>query len=128
MEPVFLALDEVLELHAGVIDRHGGSPEIRDMGLLESALAVPRSGSLGVYFHADLHSMAAAYLFHIVKNHPFVDGNKRTGALAAFVFLRLNGLTLVCSSNALVRQVIAVAEGRSDKVTIARFFRRHARG
>ncbi len=127
MEPVFLGLEEVLEIHADLIETFGGSSGVRDMGLLESALSMPRAGSGGVYFHADVHEMAAAYLFHIVKNHPFVDGNKRTGALSAHVFLRLNGILLDCSNDELAEQVIAIAEGRQDKRSTTDFLRKHAR-
>jgi len=127
MPPLFLGLDEVLELHRDQIERYGGSAGVRDLGLLESALAAPQAGSGGEYFHADLREMAAAYLFHIVRNHPFVDGNKRVGALAAFVFLRLNGRTLTASERAFERLVRRVADGRADKATVIAFFRRHAR-
>ncbi|HEU4394714.1 MAG TPA: Fic family protein, partial [Planctomycetota bacterium] len=74
MQPDFLGLDEVLEIHRDQIARYGGRPGVRDMGLLESALAMPRAGAAGQWFHADLHEMAAAYLFHIAQNHPIVDG------------------------------------------------------
>src|SRR3954454_3965932 len=86
----FLSLSRVLRIHRSSIDAYGGEPSVRDMGLLESALAQPRAAFGGEFLHEDLAAMAAAYLFHIVANHPFVDGNKRTGALAAFVFLGLN--------------------------------------
>jgi len=125
--PVFLGLDEVLEIHADQIRRYGGSAGVRDMGLLESALAMPRAGAGGRYFHADLCEMAAAYLFHIARNHPFVDGNKRVAAMAAYVFLGMNGLTLRAPGPAFERLVRFVAEGRADKAAIATFLRRHAR-
>jgi death-on-curing protein len=125
MTPVFLGLDEVLEIHRDQIERYGGSSGVRDMGLLQSALAMPQAGSGGQYFHADLYEMAAAYLFHIVKNHPFVDGNKRVGAMAAFAFLKLNGITLKASEPAFEKVVLSVAEGTTDKAAIARFFRKH---
>jgi death-on-curing protein len=70
--------------------------------------------------------MAAAYLFHIVKNHPFVDGKKRVGALAAFTFLRLNGITLKSTNPAFERLVLSVAKGKTDKASVAAFFRKHA--
>ena len=128
MEPDFLGLDEVLEIHADQIARHGGRPGVRELGLLESALGMPRAGAGGRYFHADLFEMASAYLFHIVKDHPFVDGNKRAGAMAAFVFLLLNGQTLTTSNPELERAVRGVADGRSDKAAVAAFLRRHCRG
>src|SRR5690349_11646059 len=125
MDPVFLGLDQVLEIHTGLIEAYGGGPGIRDLGLLESALSTPRAGSGGQYFHVDSYEMAAAYLFHIVKNHPFVDGNKRSGALCCYVFLRLNGLELECTNEALVDLVLAVAEGSRDKAAVTAFLRRY---
>ena len=127
MDPVFLGLDEALEIHRDQIERYGGSAGVRDMALLQSSLAMPRAGSGGQYFHTDLHEMAAAYLFHVVKNHPFVDGNKRVGAMAAFVFLELNDLRLEVSEPAFEKRVLSVAEGKSDKATVAAFFRKHAK-
>jgi death-on-curing protein len=127
MTPVFLSLDEVLEIHGDQIERYGGRLGIRDMGLLQSALALPQAGSGGEYFHSDLCEMAAAYLFHIVQNHPFVDGNKRVGAMAAFTFLLLNGILLKAPEPAFESLVLSVAKGKSDKAAIAGFFRKHAR-
>ena len=127
MEPVFLGLEEALEIRRDQIERYGGSAGIRDMGLLQAALAMPRAGSGGEYFHTDLHEMAAAYLFHIVMNHPFVDGNKRVGAMAAFTFLKLNGITLRAPEPAFEKVVLSVAGGKSDKAAVAAFFRKHAR-
>jgi len=90
MEPIFLTLDEVMEIHDHQMELHGGNTSIRDFDLLESAVAQPYSGFGDDYFHKDLYEMAAAYLYHITQNHPFVDGNKRTGAQAADVLpLRL---------------------------------------
>jgi death-on-curing protein len=126
MTPVFLSLDEVLEIHGDQIERYGGRLGIRDMGLLQSALALPQAGSGGEYFHSDLCEMAAAYLFHIVQNHPFVDGNKRVGAMAAFTFLLLNGILLKAPEPAFESLVLSVAKGKSDKAAIAGFFRKHA--
>ena len=76
MSPIFLGLDEVIEIHRDQIERYGGHPGVRDMGLLQSAIAMPQASHGGKYLHADLFEMAAAYLFHIVQNHPFVDANK----------------------------------------------------
>ncbi len=83
---LYLTLDEVLYLHAMLIERFGGPPGVRDMGLLESALYRPRSG----YYH-DLVEMAAALFESLINNHPFVDGNKRVAFFATDIFLRLNG-------------------------------------
>jgi death-on-curing protein len=125
--PTFLDLDEVLDIHRDQVERYGGSDGVRDLGLLESALAMPQAGFGDQFFHADIYEMAAAYLFHLVKNHPFVDGNKRVGAMAAFVFLRLNGYSLTASGAAFELMVRQVAEGKADKQSVAEFFKKHAR-
>ena len=127
MSPLFLGLEEVLEIHHDQITRYGGTEGIRDLGLLQSALSMPQAGAGNQYFHADLFEMAAAYLFHIVRNHPFVDGNKRTGVTAALVFLEMNGIQIRASDQALVQTVLAVAEGKRQKGALAGFFRRHIR-
>ena len=85
-EPRFLTLEEVVRIHGDQIARYGGLEGIRDLGLLQSALAMPEAGFGSQYLHEDLASMAAAYLFHLVQNHPFADGNKRVGIVAALVF------------------------------------------
>lgn len=123
MDPVFLSIEEALRIQEDQVARYGGSPGVRDWGLLESALAMPSSGFGGAYFHADLYETAAAYLFHIVKNHPFVDGNKRVGAVSAALFLHMNDVRFEAKEDALVEMTLAVAEGRADKAEIAAFFR-----
>ncbi len=125
MSPLFLDLEEVLEIHHDQITRYGGTTGIRDLSLLQSALATPQAGVGNQYFHADLFEMAAAYLFHIVRNHPFVDGNKRTGVAAALVFLEMNGIEIRASDEVLVKTVLAVADGKLQKGPLAEFFRRH---
>jgi death-on-curing protein len=127
MSPIFLSLDEVIELHRDQIERYGGSAGIRDVGLLQSAIAMPQAGFGGQFLHADLFEMAAAYLFHIVQNHPFVDGNKRVGAAAAMVFLELNHVEVRVSNETLVETVLAVAQGKLDKAAIAEFLRKYSR-
>jgi death-on-curing protein len=122
---VFLTLDEVLALHADQVDRYGGSGGVRDLGLLESALAMPRAAFGGEYLHGSLPEMAAAYLFHVVRNHPFVDGNKRAGLAAAIAFLGLNGLWLEVEPDLLAEHVLKVAEGAMPKAELAEFIRRH---
>lgn len=110
-----------------MIDRYGGSAGVRDQGLLESAIAAPQSGFGDQYLHTDIFQMAAAYFFHITKNHPFIDGNKRVGAMAAFVFLKLNKLTLTATEIACERIVRAVAESGLNKEDIAKFFQTNTR-
>ncbi len=126
MEPIFLSLEQVLEMHAYFVDRFGGSHGVRDTGLLESALAMPSAGFGDQYLHADLFEMAAAYLYHIVGNHPFVDGNKRTGAGAAALFLKGNGVKFGAPEDVFQKLVSDVAEGKADKAAAAEFFRKHS--
>ena len=90
MDPVFLSLDEVLEIHEQQIELYRGSHGIRDSGGLESAVATPQATFGGEFLHRSLPAMAAAYLFHLCQNHPFLDGNKRAGANAAITFLLMN--------------------------------------
>lgn len=127
MEPTFLALAEVLAIHVDQIMRFGGMPGLRDRRLLLSALAVPQATFEGRYLHEDLAAMAASYLYHIVQNHPFVDGNERVGAVAAVVFLALNGLEVEANEESFGDLVIAVAEGKADKTVVAAFLREHSR-
>ena len=93
-EPTFLTLAEVLEIHHEQLTRFGGSDGVRDLGLLESAIAVPQASFGGVFLHSTLYDMAAAYAYHIAENQPFVDGNKRTALGAALIFLDLNEIEL----------------------------------
>ena len=99
---------------------------MRDPGLLESAVDTPRSSFDGVSLHKAIFEMAAAYLYHIVKNHPFVDGNKRTGTVAAMSFLEINGIDVEADESMVVDVVIAVATGRMTKPEVASFLRDHA--
>ena len=126
MEPVFLGLDEVIEIHHDQIKRYAGHPGIGDVGILKSTIAMPAATFDGNYLHADIYEMAAAYLFHIVRNHPFIDGNKRTGAVASVVFLMMNGIDLQADENDLEKVVILTAEGKMDKAAIAGFFQSNA--
>jgi death-on-curing family protein len=123
--PRFLKLRRVLQIHESQIELFGGSNGIRDIGLLESALAMPQTSFGGTYMHGDIYAMAAAYLFHIVSNHPFIDGNKRTGTAVALFFLKLNGIDHDIDDAALESLVISVACGETCKDKIAAFFREH---
>ena len=124
--PPFLELDEVLALHADQIRRYGGRPGLRDLGLLQSALATPKASFDGAYLHTTVFEMAAAYLFHIVQNHPFVDGNKRVGLMAAVVFVALNDLRLDADPDDLVSLVMGVATGRASKAEVTVFLQAHS--
>lgn len=127
MDPLFLDLDEVLEIHQDQVRRYGGDVGVRDVGLLQSALAMPSAGFGNQYYHKDIYEMAAAYLFHIVQNHPFVDGNKRVGAMAAFIFLRLNAIRMTATESRFERLVRSVSQGKTDKQTAAAFFRKNSK-
>ena len=123
MQPIFLTLDEVLEVHRHQIEVYGGSYGIRDHGLLESAIAQPEASFGDEYLSKDLFEMAASYLFHIVQNHPFNDGNKRAGAMCAFSFLGMNDLRVIASSDDFEVLVMSTASGNTLKPPIAEFFR-----
>ena len=126
-QPIFLTLDEVLDLHRESIDRYGGTYEIRDMGLLQSALAMPAASFGGQFLHPDLAAMGAALMYHLVQNHAFVDGNKRIGATAARVFLILNDAKFDPPLDDYQDLVLAVASGRASKDQATEFFRKHTR-
>ena len=127
MNPSFLSLDEVLALHADQISRYGGETGVRDLALLQSALAMPQAKFAGEWLHPSLPEMAGAYLFHLVRNHPFVDGNKRTGLISAIAFLGLNDVELVATPEELVEVVLGVAERRTDKAQVAVFLKANTR-
>lgn len=126
-DPAFLTLDEVLAIHADQIRRYGGKTGLRDVALLQSALGTTETTFDGDFLHTDLFEMASAYLFHIVRNHPFVDGNKRTGLMVALVFLGLNGLELTADPEELFELVSGVSTGEVGKAAVAVFLNRHSR-
>jgi death-on-curing protein len=126
-DPAFLTLDEILAIHADQIRRYGGRPGIRDQALLQSALGTPETTFEGEYLHTDVFEMAAAYLFHIARNHPFIDGNKRTALMAALVFLGLNDFELAVNPDALFELVSGVAAGEVAKAPAAVFLQQHSR-
>ncbi len=121
-DPIFLSLEEVLQIHQHQIEAYGGDPGVRDLGLVESAIAQPGQGFGGELLHPDIASMAAAYFFHISKNHGFVDGNKRTGAHAALVFLGMNGREVVYPEDEAVGLALRVADSKATKEQVITFF------
>ncbi|MEG4348350.1 type II toxin-antitoxin system death-on-curing family toxin [Microcoleus sp. LAD1_D5] len=120
--PKFLSLDEVLELHADQISSFGGTPGVRDEGLLESALAQPQATFGGDFLHPTISEQAAAYLYHIAMNHPFIDGNKRTAFAVTDTFLRLNGCALNLTDDRAYDLVMRVARGTMTKEELSREF------
>ena len=127
MRPLFLTLNHVLTLHEMQLAAFGGPAGTRDLGLLESAMGNVEATFGGEYLHATLFEMAAAYLYGICRNHPFVDGNKRTAAAAALTFLEANHVELQATEDELYDLVIGVAEGRIGKDVVAAFFETRAR-
>ena len=123
----FILIDEVYEVYEYVSKEFGGDFGIRDEGQLLSALDQPKAGIDGEYFHKDLYEMAAAYLYHVVQDHPFIDGNKRTGGMLALQFLGLNGIEVVTTDDEFQRMIEKVAKGELGKPEIAEFFRVNSR-
>ena len=123
----FLNEEQVTLLHAEQIEQFGGADGLASPDLLRSAVGMPEATFGGEYLHRTVFEKAAAYLFHLVQNHPFVDGNKRIGAVAAFTFLRLNGYGLNASNAALEGLVMEVANGRAEKPEIATFLEANSR-
>ena len=121
--PTFLTLAEAVEIHKDQIKRYGGSKGIRDLHLLQSALAQPEASFSGEWLHGDLFEMASAYAFHIAENQPFFDGNKRTGLASALVFLELNGVSVVDPKQKLLRVMLGIAKKKLWKQNLAAVFK-----
>ena len=120
-EIVWIDLPEVLAIHAHQLDEHGGASSLRDPDLLESALARPRQRH--AYGDPDVFDLAAAYTAAIIANHPFVDGNKRTGFVAGVLFLELNGPTLAASEADATRAVLDLAASEMNEDDFASWLR-----
>lgn len=126
-EPVWIEKEALLLLHRLGLSRFGGAEGIRDEGLLDSALARP----LNLYAYqpdSDLPSLAASYAFGLVRNHAFVDGNKRAGFLACGLFLELNGMRLTADQADAASAVLALAEGSIGEGEFAAWLRTHVTG
>ena len=127
MEIAFLTLEDVLAMHDELIQRYGGAPGLRDAGLLEAALAMPQAGFGGQYFHEFPHEMGAAYLFHLVRNHAFMDGNKRVALACAILFFKINRVSYSITEEEAVELTLAAASGQIDKSAVTAFFRQHVK-
>ncbi len=112
---VHLSVETVLEIHAKAIERFGGSDGVREQALLESAVAAPQASFGGYSPFGDIVEVAAAYLFYLCRNHPFVDGNKRVALGACLVFLRLNGIAAPPDQEAWERLTLDIAASRLDR-------------
>lgn len=121
VEVVWLQRQVVDALHDRLLAEHGGSSGVRDEGLLQSALARPQNAE--AYGETDICALAALYAHGIVRNHPFVDGNKRTGFMAAFVFLARNGRRLTAPEDDATQTMMALAAGEIDEHAFAAWLR-----
>ena len=125
LEPLFLSIENIMSIQARMISEFGGMQGVADRGLLESAVAMPTAGFAGEFLHESLPAMAAAYLFHISKNHPFFDGNKRVAVVAAEIFLNINGMRLDVPNKELKDLCLGVAAGDISKDETVAFFEKH---
>lgn len=118
---IFLSVEEVIQIHDELISEYGGLHGVRDLGLLISALEMPKAAMYGEYLHDSIFDKAAAYLFHIICNHAFVDGNKRTGAAVTLIFLIQNGVKVKYNLDDFEEMVCCVAKGSLSKEEISKF-------
>jgi death on curing protein len=123
IEPVWLDAQVALAIHDRQLAEHGGGVGVRDAGMLESALARPQNQ--WTYGEDDVCALAAAYAFGVAKNHPFVDGNKRTAWVLARLFLALNDVSLKFTSEEAIATVLALAAGELSEEQMADWFRLH---
>lgn len=121
---IYLSFEDVVDLHDALINRFGGLSGIREKGLLESSLAMPMMAVFGEELYKSIYDKAACYLFSIVKNHPFLDGNKRTASSVALVFLRINGETPRYNIDNFVEFVVRIAEGHFDIPKISKHLKK----
>src|ERR1051325_620675 len=124
MSVVFLSIEDVMRIQERVLAKDGGLAGVRDVGLLSAAVMMPQQGLGGQYLHEDLAAMAAAYLVHLAKNHPFFDGNKRVALAASLTFLLANGAARLPNENDAAETTLAVAAGQTSKEDPAAWFRR----
>ena len=123
----FLTIDDVLLILNDQINNYGGIISILDQRLLISALHQPEATFSGIYLHDTIPAMAAAYLYHICQNHPFVDGNKRVALACSLVFLDINGYCFQCDYESLYNKVIDIASGKIKKEDVIVFFENHTK-
>ena len=120
-EPVWLSTELIIAIHDEQLEQFGGPSGLRDRGLLESALARPLNQY--AYGNEDMAALAAAFAFGLVRNHPFIDGNKRTGLLALVTFLGLNGIDFVAPEAETAITMLALAAGEIDEGELAHWIR-----
>lgn len=125
MSIIFLTLGDVLEIHENQIKRYGGSNGIRDENLLISSIAQPYTTFDKKFLHKTVYDKAAAYLFHICQNHPFIDGNKRTALASSLTFLFINGSSIEYSEKDLLDLTLWIAQGKLEKEEISIFLEKN---
>ena len=126
-EPLWLSVELIERVHDRQLAEHGGPTGVRDQGMQESALGRPRQKFAYGGVDIDLPALAAAYAFGLARNHPFVDGNKRTAAVACELFFELNGYLLVATDKDLYPVFAALAAGEFSEDDLAAWLRRHSR-
>jgi death on curing protein len=119
-----LSVDTVREIHADVIKQFGGLDGVRDENLLASAVLAPQASFGGKSPYSDIVDVGAAYLLYIAKNHPFLDGNKRTAMMSAIVFLRINGIETLPDSNKWEKLMLDVAATKIDRAATTKRLRK----
>ena len=117
--PVFLTLAEIVEIHKDQIELYGGQHGVRDISLLESAIAQPEASFSGEWLHEGIFEMASAYAFHICMNHPFFDGNKRASLASCLVFLEINGISILDPKQKLLSATLKMASSQFSKKEFA---------
>lgn len=121
---IFTTLNEVIDYHSEIIQIYGGLGGIRDLGLLKSAIEMPKSMMFGQFLHISIFDKTSAYLYHLVRNHPFIDGNKRTATITALVFLRNNNVLIHFTdeeSHEFEEIVVQTAQGKISKKEISAY-------
>lgn len=123
----FLSSEVVRIIHKDLLRRYGGQPGLRDLALLESALAQPKATYGGKFLHKTLFDKAAAYGFHLCQNHPFVDGNKRIALVVMDLFLQINGWEMVATEEEAYAAIMDLARGKLSKTKLAQWLRKRGK-
>lgn len=127
MATKFVPIDIILAFHEDLLRRYGGSGGVRDRNLLESAIGQPKATFAGKHLHRTLFDKAAAYGFHLARNHPFVDGNKRIAFVVMDIFLSRNGWDLVASEEEAYAMMMELAQGRLAKSALSEWLKKRSR-
>lgn len=119
----YLTLEQILKMHAALVQKFGGLQGIRDANLLISAVETPKAAMFGDELYPTVYDKASVYLFHIVRNHPFNDGNKRTGFAVSYLFLKANKVPIRFEDEIYEEFVVEIAKAKKTKEEIAYFFK-----